>query len=121
MSSFLARILPRAKHGYKHIDNTIEMAEHYTASTTAHEVAREDASDKRRYSHDTGSGDLDTISSTQKLPDYQNERDSSSTLNQGVVDTVSEPDDVTEEELATLRRVSDKIPMSAWYATLSFR
>jgi hypothetical protein len=97
------------------------MAEHHTAATTAHEVAREDASDKRRYSHDAAGGELDTIPSTQKLPNYRNERDSSSTLNQGVVYTVSEPDDVTEEELATLRRVSDKIPMSAWYPTLLSR
>jgi hypothetical protein len=114
MSSFLGRILPRAKHRYKHLDNTIEMADHSVAPTYAHETAREEASDKRQYSKDAAGGDLDTVPSTQKLPAYQNDRDSSSTLNQ--TGTVEEADDVSEEDLATLRRVSDKIPMSAWYA-----
>ena len=90
------------------------MAEHTIIPTTVHEEDREVASDKQRYSHDMAGGDLDVASRRdQSLPNYRHERDSSSTL--GVS---SEPDDVTEEELATLRRVSDKIPMSAWYATV---
>ena len=109
---------PRARARYQRaryqpLDNSIiEMAEHTVIPTTVHEEDREMASDKR-YSHDMAGGDLDVASLDhgQQSPNYQHKRDSSSTLGAS-----NEPDDVTEEELATLRRVSDKIPASAWYA-----
>lgn len=105
---------PRAQVRYKPLDNSIEMVEHTTIPTSPHEESRGEAPDKRRYSHDMAGGDLDTdpLPHDQKLSRYQSRRDSSSTLG------ASEPDDVTEEELATLRRVPDKIPLSAWYATV---
>jgi len=90
------------------------MADHTVIPTNAHEEGREEALDKTRYSQDVAGGDLDIVvhSQDKNLPGYHAGRDSSSTLGG------SEPDDVTEEELATLRRVSDKIPMSAWYPTV---
>lgn len=106
--------VPRARVRYKPLDNTIEMADHTIIPTTAHEEGREEQfADPRRYSHDMAGGDLDIQQREQRdqrLPGYDKGRDSSSTLNQ----VPSEADDVTEEELATLRRVSDKIPLSAW-------
>jgi hypothetical protein len=107
---------PRARIRYKPLDNSIiEMAEHTIIPTTVHEEDREVASDKRRHSRDMAGGDLDVapLPRDQILPNYKHDRDSSSTLGAS-----SEPDDVTEEELATLRRVSDKIPMSAWYSSV---
>jgi hypothetical protein len=99
----------RARVRYKPLDNSIEMADHTVIPTNAHEEGREEALDKTRYSYDVAGGDLDNVTSQDKrLQGYHAGRDSSSTLG------ASEPDDVTEEELATLRRVSDKIPMSAW-------
>ena len=105
--------VPRARVRYKPLDNTIEMADHTIIPTNAHEEGREEKfADPRRYSHDMAGGDLDIQQRERdtKLPVYDNRRDSSSTLNQ----VASEGEDVTEEELATLRRVSDKIPLSAW-------
>jgi len=108
--------IPRARVRYKPLENnTFEMADHTIIPTNAHEEGREEKfADPRRYSHDIAGGDLDIQqrdSRDSKLPNYKSARDSSSTLNQV---PSSEPDDVTEEELATLRRVSDKIPLSAW-------
>lgn len=101
---------PRARVRYQPLENSIiEMADRTIISTTAHQ---EEASDKR-YSLDMAGRDFDVASLDQGQPsaNYQHKRDSSSTLGAS-----NEPDDVTEEELATLRRVSDKIPTSAWYA-----
>jgi hypothetical protein len=90
------------------------MAEHTTIPTNAYEGARQEAPDKRPFSHDVAGGDLDA--SAQKrdvgLPAYQQGRDSQSTL--GIEGDHTEPEDISEEDLATLRRVSDRIPMSAW-------
>jgi hypothetical protein len=114
MPSF-AQLFPRARVRYKPLDNNFEMADHTIIPTNAHEEGREEKfADPSRYSHDMAGGDLDIQQRERddsKLPNYETSRDSSSTLNQ----VSSEPDDVTEEELATLRRVSDKIPLSAWY------
>jgi hypothetical protein len=96
MPSF-AKLFPRPRVGYEPLDNTtFEMADHTTVPTNASEEGR----------------DLDIQEREQDSKNHtsENGKDSSSTLSQ----VPSEPDDVTEEELATLRRVSDKIPLSAW-------
>ena len=107
------KLFPPARVRYKPLDNTFEMADHTIIPANAHEEGREENfADTRKYSHDIAGGDLDDQQRERdtQLPKFQTGRDSSSTLNQ----TASEPDDVTEEELATLRRVSDRIPLSAW-------
>jgi hypothetical protein len=93
-------LFPRARVRYKPLDNTFEMADQTIIPTSSNEkfIA------PPKYPVDAKSGDLD-IAKT---------RDSLSTLDQPHSDG-----DVTEEELKTLRRVSDKIPLSAWYATRS--
>ena len=96
MPSF-AKLFSRPRVGYEPLENTtFEMADHTIVPTTAFEEGRDlDIQEREQDSKDRTS---------------QNGKDSSSTLSQ----VPSEPDDVTEEELATLRRVSDKIPLSAW-------
>jgi hypothetical protein len=90
---------PRARVRYKPLENTFEMADQTIVPTSSTEkfIA------PPKYPVDAKSGDLDIA-----------KRDSLSTLDQTHSDG-----DVTEEELKTLRRVSDKIPISAWYATRS--
>ena len=102
---------PRARFRYSQLE-TIEMADHTPTTANAHEESVKGASNKRGYSHDLASGELDVDrpSLEKRLPQYdQRGRDSLSTLG-----GASEPEDVTDEELATLRRVSDRIPLSAW-------
>lgn len=89
------------------------MADHTTIPTNTRGEGRVDKSTRtRRRSRDMEDGDLDIKEPEQdsKVRTSETGKDSSSTLSQ----VPSEPDDVTEEELATLRRVSDKIPLSAW-------
>lgn len=91
------------------------MAEHTTIPTNAHEEARQEVPDNQPFSRDIAGGELDQDATVLKnrdvgLPSYQQGRDSQSTLG---IDG-AEPEDVSEEDLATLRRVSDHIPMSAW-------
>ena len=92
-------LFPRARVRYKPLENTFEMADQTIVPTSSNEkyIA------PPKYPVDPKSGDLDVA-----------KRDSLSTLDQTHSDG-----DVTEEELNTLRRVSDKIPISAWYATRS--
>jgi hypothetical protein len=93
------------------------MAEHTLITTNAHEEAREEAPDREQFLHDVAGGELDTTTVQKRdtgLPAYQHEGDSQITLDTD--GNPPEPDDVSEEDLATLRRVSDRIPMSAWLA-----
>jgi hypothetical protein len=96
------------------------MAEHTSIPTNTHDEAREEVPDKRPFSHDIAGGELDQDATALKnrdlvLPPYQQGRDSQSTLG---VDAPESEEDVSEEDLATLRRVSDRIPMSAWFIRL---
>jgi hypothetical protein len=100
--------LPRPRVRYQLLEgSSVEM--------TDRTVAPANAVDETRHSHDLADGETDAASlpeqDNRKLPNYQFDRDSLSTL--GAINR--ETDDVTEEDLATLRRVSDKIPLSAWY------
>jgi len=105
---------PRPRVKYKPLDNSvldsIEMTERTVVPATAHEVAR-DSSDDQRWSHDIAGGDLDQDAvhrpADQGLPQYKGGREDS-------VSTLGGEEEITEEELTTLRRVSDRIPMSAW-------
>lgn len=111
--------LPRPRTRYQLLENSsIEMADRTEIPANAQEEGSKDAVDRTRYSHDLAGGDHDATSlaeqDNRKPPNYQIDRDSLSTLGA----TNGGADDVTEEELATLRRVSDKIPLSAWYATV---
>src|SRR5271170_4323958 len=98
MPSF-PNLFHRARVRYKPLDNTFEMEDHTIIPTYAHEeTPNEKFVGPPKYPLDVASGELDMAKTN---------RDSSSTLNH--ID-----EDVTEEELKTLRRVSDKIPLSAW-------
>jgi proton-dependent oligopeptide transporter, POT family len=116
MPSFF-RWPPRAKTRYLPLNNDpIEMADHTVVPTTAHDDARDSSLDKREFSTDLTGGTLPADTFTRKnetsvLPGYQN-RDSTSTLDG------EQPDDVSEEDLATLKRVSDRIPLSAWFVVV---
>jgi hypothetical protein len=110
--------LPRARVRYLPLNNdTIEMADHTVIPTNAHEEARDSSVDKKEFPTDVAGGALTADALTKRgdasaLPAYQHDRASVSTLNDE-----EEADDVSEEDLATLRRVSDRIPLSAWYST----
>lgn len=116
MLTLLPQWISRPRVKYKPLDNTplesIEMADHTVVPTNAHEEGR-DSTDARRWSHDVAGGDLghDAVHRPvdKGLPQYQPQRDSVSTLQNDDLE-----EEITEHELATLRRVSDRIPLSAW-------
>jgi hypothetical protein len=121
MASLLSRWSSRPRVKYKPLDNSvlesIEMADRSVAPITAHEEGR-DVVDSKQWSQDVAGGDLnqDAVKrpADDGLPQYKGGReDSTSTLGNG-----DRSDDITEEELATLRRVPDKIPMSAWFVVI---
>ena len=105
MPSLLAKWLPRARVRYKPIDNdAIEMTDHNqnTPVIPYDEGTRYDDDDVAR-------GDS-SHTPDPTLPTYKPQREgSSSTLNEA-----DSTEGITEEELNTLRRVSDRIPLSAW-------
>jgi hypothetical protein len=116
MLSLLTRWISRPRVKYKPLDNspldTIEMADHTVMPANAHE-ARELSPDPRRFSHDVAGGELgqDAVHKPAEkgLPQYQPRPESVTTLNGNVIE-----DEITDEELAKLRRVADRIPLSAW-------
>jgi hypothetical protein len=91
------------------------MAEHTSVPTNAYEDSRERSHGDGKFSHDIAGGDLDLVGQKdrQHLPGYSKAGDSSSTLGEQPENAV-EDDGISEEDLRTLRRVSDKIPISAW-------
>jgi hypothetical protein len=93
------------------------MADHTVIPATAHDDARDSSLDRKEFSTDmTGGGlpanILTTKNQTPALSTYQNNRDSTSTLDG------EQSEDVSEEDLATLKRVSDRIPLSAWFVVV---
>lgn len=104
----------RTRIRYKPLVNAIEMADRSVIPVNAHEEAREEPYNTDGvFEHDIVGGDLDGDASFQKqpLPTYRQEREASTST----LDEAAENDDqISEHDLATLRRVSDKIPISAW-------
>jgi hypothetical protein len=88
------------------------MAEHTSVPTNAYEDSRERSMGDKQFAHDIAGGDLDIVD-RQHLPGYTKAGDSSSTLGEHPSNDV-EDDGISDEDLRTLRRVSDKIPISAW-------
>jgi hypothetical protein len=110
---------PRARIRYQPLDSTseeIEMAEHPSIPTTAYDDGREIVKDDQSSAHDIAGGNMDVLAQRdqQQLPGYAKPGDSSSTLGEPPSNDPAN-DGVSEEDLATLQRVSDKIPVSAWF------
>ena len=122
--ALLAQWFARPRVKYQPLNSTqypIEMAERIVVPTTAHEEGR-DTTDPRGWSHDVAGGELGVDAVHRPvdtgLPQYKDRKDSVATLQNAKSDGNGKSDDkedISEEDLATLRRVSDKIPISAWY------
>ena len=111
---------PRTRIRYQPLDSdSIEMAEHTSIPTNAYDDGRERSKDDRRFSHDIAGGDLDLAAPKDRehLPGYAKATDSSSTLGEQPGNDLTS-DGISEEDLNTLRRVSDKIPLSAWLVVI---
>ena len=104
----------RARIRYKPLVNAIEMADRSVIPVNAHEEEREEPYNRNgAFEHDLAGGDLDSGFAAQKqLPTYRQEREASTSTLDGAV--AESDDQISEHDLATLRRVSDKIPISAW-------
>lgn len=95
------------------------MAEHTSIPTNAYDDGRGRSKDDRRFSRDIAGGDLAGVAQkdNQRLPGYAKQNDSSSTLGEHP-SSDSMNDGISEQDLNTLRRVSDKIPVSAWLVVI---
>jgi hypothetical protein len=89
------------------------MADHTIIPANAHGEIRTSFADEGQFPHDVAGGDLDIQKDT-KLPKYWPDRELESAPEKEL-----DREDVSDEDLATLRRVADSIPLSAWYLTAS--
>jgi hypothetical protein len=109
---------PRVR--YEHLNASIEMADRTVIPTDANEEGREQSKEDQKFSYDVYGGDLDKDAAHHRRErelNYVPGNDSTSTLDGVPSEPEEASEDVSEEDLATLRRVSDRIPLSAWYAT----